>query len=180
MSTEPNELKQIAKGMFADLANKEAPRSGVTDLIYGKQYRTELLTMELCTSHLSALSDMMYALIEEETKYAEDFGGVFPHSPEVARNAQVIRYMANNSYVVFCGEEIVAVASYFSDSKEIGNVYVKPEHRGKGHAKALVTRLLNEYKVERVNVVPTNAPAVGLYKSLGFELYPVNPMLLKK
>lgn len=59
------------------------------------------------------------------------------------------------------------------DSTDIMNVAVDPAQRGKGIAKALLTELEQQLRQQGVTSIllevrPSNAPAVGLYTSLGF------------
>jgi [ribosomal protein S18]-alanine N-acetyltransferase len=54
----------------------------------------------------------------------------------------------------------------------ITTIAVRPEYRGRGHARALIGAALAAYPNARhvhLEVRPTNAAAVALYESLGFE-----------
>ncbi len=61
-------------------------------------------------------------------------------------------------------------------------VYVRPEHRGTGMARALVEHLLDYAKGRVVQihlgVWSENEPAIRLYKKLGFEVYGTEPRYL--
>ena len=54
----------------------------------------------------------------------------------------------------------------------VTTIAVRPEHRRRGHARALVSAALAAYPVARcvhLEVRPTNAAAITLYESLGFR-----------
>jgi ribosomal-protein-alanine N-acetyltransferase len=54
----------------------------------------------------------------------------------------------------------------------VTTIAVRPEHRRRGHARALVSAVLAAYPVARcvhLEVRPTNAAAITLYESLGFR-----------
>ena len=67
----------------------------------------------------------------------------------------------------------------------IYSVYVAPEAQGRGIARALLEQALAEARKQRgleqimLAVVTTNATAMRLYQSLGFERYGVEPRALK-
>ena len=57
------------------------------------------------------------------------------------------------------------------DELHITNVAVHPEHRRRGHARALIQAILSAYPAAdlvHLEVRPTNTPAITLYRSLGF------------
>ncbi len=55
---------------------------------------------------------------------------------------------------------------------EVSAICVHPDHLGRGHARRLTSIMGRRYvadgKVPFLNVLPDNAPAIGLYQSLGF------------
>lgn len=61
-------------------------------------------------------------------------------------------------------------------------VYVRPEHRGIGMAKALLEHLLAHARTQvlqiHLGVWAENEPAIRLYKKLGFETYGTEPRYL--
>ena len=65
---------------------------------------------------------------------------------------------------------------------DIWGVYVKPKARGHGVARALITELIavarSQVKQVHLSVVTENAPAVRLYKDLGFTIYGTEPRSL--
>ena len=75
------------------------------------------------------------------------------------------------------------LASYIRDSPfevaenigAINDLYVLPEHRGKGMGEKLIIECLEKLKTEgvqsvRVQVLSENATAIGLYEKLGFKI----------
>lgn len=97
------------------------------------------------------------------------------------------------SFVIGAAEDgqLVANAGFYrySHIKErhkghIWGVYVRPESRGKGLAKAMMQEIIrraHEIKgLEQILLVASaHLPAQKLYKSLGFETYGVEPRSLK-
>lgn len=73
----------------------------------------------------------------------------------------------------------------FHHKGDIGAVYIAPEHRGKGVAKALViealalVRLKMNMIVVCLSVNNDNAPAIAVYKDCGFVGYGVEPKALR-
>jgi ribosomal protein S18 acetylase RimI-like enzyme len=61
-------------------------------------------------------------------------------------------------------------------------VYVKPEHRGTGMARALCEHLIEHARNKviqiHLGVWSDNEPAIRLYKKLGFEIYGTEPRYL--
>jgi len=67
-----------------------------------------------------------------------------------------------------------------SSVKLLFDVYVAPEHRRKGYARTILTRMLTEMSAEGVEEVllharGDNAPALTLYESLGFMRTETSP-----
>jgi ribosomal protein S18 acetylase RimI-like enzyme len=64
-------------------------------------------------------------------------------------------------------------------------VYIAASHRGKGWGRALMNALLEKARTQRgleqilLAVATSNATAVALYRSLGFEVYGTEPRALK-
>jgi len=72
------------------------------------------------------------------------------------------------------GEEVIGQIGVRSvlDELHITNVAVHPEHRRRGHARALIRGALSAYpdaRLVHLEVRPTNGPARTLYGSLGFR-----------
>ncbi|MBQ3434485.1 MAG: ribosomal protein S18-alanine N-acetyltransferase [Selenomonadaceae bacterium] len=64
----------------------------------------------------------------------------------------------------------------FSGEGYVTNVATLPEYRRKGVAKALIERVLqNEMDFLTLEVRESNAPAIALYESIGFERVGVRP-----
>ncbi len=72
------------------------------------------------------------------------------------------------------GDEVVGQIGVRSvlDELHITTVAVHPEHRGRGHARAMIRAALSAYpdaRLVHLEVRPTNATARTLYTSLGFR-----------
>lgn len=68
----------------------------------------------------------------------------------------------------YCGMQVIAGEGY------ITNVAVKPQHRKQGFGLKILEELLNFARVEELQFVTlevreSNAPAINLYKKMGFE-----------
>lgn len=62
---------------------------------------------------------------------------------------------------------------------EMKSLWVRPEHRGKGVARALITRALQRaaalgFTIMELDVLPSRVGAIRLYRALGFEQGPAN------
>lgn len=64
----------------------------------------------------------------------------------------------------------------------VEDVYIKPDHRGKGFGKELFAYLERNYPAHaiRLEVEEENQNAVGLYKKCGFEVLPYMEMIKKQ
>ncbi len=79
------------------------------------------------------------------------------------------------------GDDLIAAGgTHVVDTTEsvavIGNIYTHPDHRGRGHAKAItraITAQLQEAGIDLIalNVDQRNHTAVSLYENLGFTKY---------
>jgi putative acetyltransferase len=84
-------------------------------------------------------------------------------------------------WVAWDGDEAVgcvALQSLSSDTGEVKRMYVRPEHRGKGIARALAAIVIDEarargYTKLRLGTLASMQPAQNLYTSLGF--IPIDP-----
>jgi ribosomal protein S18 acetylase RimI-like enzyme len=89
----------------------------------------------------------------------------------------------------FVDGRLVALAGFAASTREkmrhrgnIWGVYVAPEARGTGLGRRIVTHVLERARSEvqqvHLAVTATNAAAVALYESLGFERYGTEPRAL--
>jgi ribosomal-protein-alanine acetyltransferase len=75
----------------------------------------------------------------------------------------------------YCGEKLAGLIAGFtaSDTGEILTVSVSPEYRRQGIARQLITAFLEQVPEGTENIAlevrRSNAAAIGLYKSFGFE-----------
>lgn len=74
-------------------------------------------------------------------------------------------------------EQVVAYVIYWrvQDDVQINNVAVHPDYRGRGIGEAMLRSTVDRLKKEKVSFISlevrcSNAPALGLYKKLGFEI----------
>lgn len=88
----------------------------------------------------------------------------------------------------FQGEELVGLVALGRENMKnlahkalVWGMYVKPEHRGKGIAKALLQEALSlarsvpELRQVNLNVNASNASAIRLYESFGFKSFGREP-----
>jgi predicted GNAT family acetyltransferase len=101
----------------------------------------------------------------------QELAGLTKPGPFAARTFELGRYLG-----VRAGGRLAAMAGErmrLEGFTEISAVCTHPEARGRGYAKALVLELARAIweRGERpfLHTLPENAPAVGLYKSMGFE-----------
>ena len=88
------------------------------------------------------------------------------------------------------GAPLLGVAGFYREAettrRHIGwlwGVYLRPAARGTGLARALAQTVIDHARGEvdwlRLAVVTTNAPAVALYRSLGFTIHGTEPAALR-
>jgi len=88
---------------------------------------------------------------------------------------------AGGLWVAWDGDDAVgcvALQSLSSDTGEVKRMYVRPEHRGKGIARALSRHVIGEarargYAKLRLGTLASMLPAQKLYEGLGFQ--PIEP-----
>lgn len=74
------------------------------------------------------------------------------------------------------GDTIVGslIAKKYEESYVIRQVEVVPEHRGMGHGRQMMTKIISFLKPKKKDIIlyvePSNKVAVSLYTSLGFKL----------
>lgn len=96
-----------------------------------------------------------------------------PYTLEFVRN----RIAKGCFYGIYDNQELVSHIGTLWETKEaceIGFVYTKEKHRGKGLAKILTStvtdRILKEGKIPLLHTVETNTSAIKVYESLGYKL----------
>ncbi len=132
---------------------------------------------ELWLAGLREVPDMFTSSYAEEASQPLDY-----FAKQIARGA---------SFGCWDGEALGGmVAIWVPDKRQqsrhkayLGAMYVAPQHRGKGVAKALIEAALEHAKdyAEQVSlgVSAHNAGAIRLYESLGFTRYALEPRSLK-
>jgi ribosomal protein S18 acetylase RimI-like enzyme len=102
-------------------------------------------------------------------------------SPEVAEQLLdykplLARWVTVRGFAVLAGGEVVSYADLYVDGDEaqVEDVATLPEHRGRGYAKAVVTRAADEGRAAGADFVFLVADAhdwpKGLYRRLGFDV----------
>ncbi|MEL6584439.1 MAG: GNAT family N-acetyltransferase [Pseudomonadota bacterium] len=100
------------------------------------------------------------------------------------------RLIRSHVFGAFEGTSIIGMAGYFRQSGEklahkgvVWGMFVRPESRksGVGHALliAVIAEARKEVEVVNLTVGTENHAALALYRSLGFEVYGVEPDALK-
>ena len=116
---------------------------------------------------------------------AEDAGRIeelFAHGGDFTPDAFDPAQLADGFFWgVEVGDDLIAAGgTHVVDTTEsvavIGNIYTHPDHRGRGHAKAItraITAHLQEAGIDLIalNVDQRNHTAVSLYENLGFTKY---------
>jgi ribosomal protein S18 acetylase RimI-like enzyme len=124
----------------------------------------------------------------------EAFGSSYQEARETPLERVRERFRQPESFVLgaFEGAELVGTVGCFRRQgvKErhkatIWGMYVAPEHRGRGLGRGLIVQAIEEARVWpalgqiHLTVTTVNEPARRLYRSLGFEVYGVEPCALK-
>lgn len=125
----------------------------------------------------------------------EAFGGTYEETIERGFENYIQRLRgANDSFWLGAFEDtLIGMVGFFREEglKDrhkgfIIGMYVTPEARGKGAGKALLIKAIARARklvgLDQLHlaVVVTNKPAITLYRSLGFEVYGIEPRALKK
>lgn len=133
--------------------------------------------------------------LEALQKNAEAFASSYEEEKDYSADIYIERFQSpKNAFTfgAFDHSELVGVVTLVREEKiklshraNIVAMYVKPDHRGSGVGKALVTAAIKKAKkmsgVEQVYlaVVTTNDPAKRLYTSMGFEIFGKEKRALK-
>jgi ribosomal protein S18 acetylase RimI-like enzyme len=126
----------------------------------------------------------------------EAFGATYEETLERGKENMRQRLLKPHAETFYIGafeeERLVGIVGYFRESGIKGqhkgyiiSMYVSPEQRGHGTGKALVAQAIAQArKVPELEhlllaVVTSNMAARQLYRSLGFEVYGLEPRALK-
>jgi len=134
------------------------------------------------TKDISALTDLRIAYLQEDLGViTEDdlqkLQASLPGYYEKHLNKDLMVYVAREEDTIISCAFLLIVEKPMSPSFITGktgvvlNVYTKPEHRRKGYAKKLMTKMIEDAKAQEVSVIELKATEDGypLYKSIGFE-----------
>ncbi len=101
----------------------------------------------------------------------------YEYSVEVNRESAIKLLRKRRYYGVFVDSELVAIACRYVGLPEIGvvgDVYVHPDHRGRGYGKIVtsaITRDVVGYGAKALlHVMKTNEVAIRLYEKLGYKI----------
>lgn len=116
--------------------------------------------------------------VDDLNKYSGEIASIEKHCFSTPWSDEQIRQSGDSTvfFLARCGEKCVGYGGMYTvmDEGYITNIGVLPEFRRKGIGKGLVEKLL-EYSAEKglsflsLEVRVSNAPAISLYKSFGFE-----------
>lgn len=108
-----------------------------------------------------------------EAWHIEQASHAFPWSTKNFAGNQGDRYL---NYKLCVGERIAAFAitQMVLDEASLFNIAVHPDFQRQGHGRALLNHLIAELKQRQVltlwlEVCQSNAPAIALYRALGFN-----------
>ena len=134
------------------------------------------------TKDISVLTDLRIAYLQEDLGVIaeEDLQKLQTSLPgyyEKHLNKDLMVYVAREEdAIVSCAfllivEKPMSPAFITGKTATVLNVYTKEEHRRKGHAKKLMTEMLEDARAQDVSVIELKATEDGypLYKSIGFE-----------
>ena len=66
------------------------------------------------------------------------------------------------------------ITSFTSDTLKVNQIYILPEHQGRGIGSACMTRIIDNANLEQISVVlqvlKVNTRGIALYKRLGFTI----------
>jgi ribosomal protein S18 acetylase RimI-like enzyme len=143
---------------------------------YNKMERRKFHNM-ICTEDTFSPSDKEELAIKLRPHHSELFlelkrsRGQFLNPEEAREILRKRRY-----YGVIADGKLVSTASRYLTLEEIhmiGDVYTRPEYRGRGYAKAVTSAITKEAiasgAIASLHVETNNEPAIRVYKSLGYN-----------
>lgn len=141
------------------------------------------MTFEKATiQDISTLTDLRIAYLQEDLGSITDddlcvIKSSLPCYYEKHINDDLLVYVARSENDIVSCAFLLIVEKPMSPSFITGktgtvlNVYTKPEYRGRGYAKRLMTMMLEDAKAQDVSVIELKSTDEGysLYKSVGFK-----------
>lgn len=152
-----------------------------------------MLIRKLTEEDIDALWNMRLQALQNNP---EAFGSTYEETQQRGKESFQQRLRQPHTETFFIGafdESLVGIVGFYRESGEKGqhrgyiiSMYVAPEQRGRGISKALVAEAIAQARtiagLEQLllAVVTTNPVARQLYRSLGFEVYGLEPRALKQ
>ena len=153
-----------------------------------------MLIRKLTEEDIDALWNLRLRALQDNP---EAFGSTYEETLQRGKESyrQRLRQPRTETFFIgaFEGESLVGMVGFFQESGTKGqhkgyiiSMYTTPEQRGRGIGKALVSeaiaqaRMIPGLEQLLLAVVTTNTAARRLYRSLGFEVYGLEPRALKQ
>ncbi len=153
-----------------------------------------MLIRKLTEEDLDALWSIRLRALQDNP---EAFGSTYEETLQRSKESfrQRLRQPLSETFFIgaFEDESLVGIVGFYRESGQKGqhkgyivSMYVAPEQRGHGISKALVAeaiaqaRTIPGLELLLLAVVTSNTAARRLYRSLGFEVYGLEPRALKQ
>jgi ribosomal protein S18 acetylase RimI-like enzyme len=153
-----------------------------------------MLTRKLTEEDLDALWNLRLRALQDNP---EAFGSTHEETQQRGKESYQQRLRQPHAETFYLGafedERLVGMVGFFRESGTKGqhkgyiiSMYVAPEQRGRGIGKALVAEAIAQARTVPgidqllLAAVTTNTAARQLYRSLGFEVYGLEPRALKQ
>lgn len=90
-------------------------------------------------------------------------------TPDFLKNRDFAGYLRKRIGCIYmvCEDSPVGVFSLLGEN--FGDLYIHPEHQGKGYGKACIAFAMNKSTKLRLTVLSDNVKAIGLYEKMGFQ-----------
>ena len=143
---------------------------------YRAQYLDKMWRMALSTDNFQPLPSGDTLRLDErhldilETMFRDEHANAF--APYQLRQGAFYGHFFNGELASVAGTHIVSPEYGVA---AVGNIYTRPQHRGKGLAQQVTSAVCADLLAQKLDVVlnveQSNASAVHLYQKLGFEIH---------